>query len=71
MRATLAVSFDFAPGRCMAPLPRAYQLAVGVAGGDHAEEEPRMAQSGSDDMLGAEMTSCWPMENGVSISGGA
>ena len=44
--------FDFDPGRCMAPLPRAYQY---VAGADHAGQsdgEPRMAQYGSDDLLG-------------------
>jgi fumarylacetoacetate (FAA) hydrolase len=44
--------FDFDPGRCMAPLPRAYQLVVGVAYGDHAEDAPRMAQVGSDTLLG-------------------
>ena len=44
--------FDFNPGRCMAPLPRAYQL-VGAAGGGQADDEPRMAQFGSDDLLGA------------------
>jgi fumarylacetoacetate (FAA) hydrolase len=44
--------FDFDPGRCMAPLPRAYQL-VGAAGGGQADDEPRMAQFGSDDLLGA------------------
>ena len=44
--------FDFDPGRCMAPLPRAYQL-VGAAAGGQADDEPRMAWSGSDDLLGA------------------
>jgi fumarylacetoacetate (FAA) hydrolase len=45
-------AFDFDPARCMAPLPRACQL-VGAAGGGQAGDEPRMAQSGSDDLLGA------------------
>jgi fumarylacetoacetate (FAA) hydrolase len=44
--------FDFDPGLCMAPLPRAYQLVVGAAYGDHAEDEPPMAQVGSDALLG-------------------
>jgi fumarylacetoacetate (FAA) hydrolase len=43
--------FDFEPGRCMAPLPRACQLAVGAADGDHVDEAPRMAQCASDDLL--------------------
>jgi fumarylacetoacetate (FAA) hydrolase len=45
-------AFDFDPGRCMAPLPRAYQLA-GAAGGGQADDEPWMGWSGSDDLLGA------------------
>jgi fumarylacetoacetate (FAA) hydrolase len=44
--------FDFEPGNCMAPLPRAYQLVVGAAYGDRAEDEPRMAHAGSDALLG-------------------
>jgi fumarylacetoacetate (FAA) hydrolase len=45
-------TFDFDPGRCMAPLPRAYQLVVGAAYGDHVGDEPRMARYGSDAFLG-------------------
>jgi fumarylacetoacetate (FAA) hydrolase len=45
-------SFDFDPGHCMAPLPRAYQLAVGAVFGDHVDDEPRMLQCASDDLLG-------------------
>jgi fumarylacetoacetate (FAA) hydrolase len=44
--------FDFDPGRCMAPLPRAYQLLVGVAEDGRSGDEPRMAQCASDDLLG-------------------
>jgi fumarylacetoacetate (FAA) hydrolase len=44
--------FDFDPGHCMAPLPRAYQLAVGAVFGDHVDDEPRMLQCASDDLLG-------------------
>jgi fumarylacetoacetate (FAA) hydrolase len=44
--------FDFEPGRCMAPLPRAYQLVVGAAFDDHADDEPRVIQCASDDLLG-------------------
>lgn len=45
--------FDFEPGRCMAPLPRAYQFVVGEAYGGRSGDEPRLAQCGSDDLLGA------------------
>jgi fumarylacetoacetate (FAA) hydrolase len=60
-------SFDFDPGRCMAPLPRAYQWADGSAYVNHVElvrkargaampasfwDEPLMYQGGSDDLLG-------------------
>ncbi|AKU24241.1 fumarylacetoacetate hydrolase family protein [Massilia sp. NR 4-1] len=60
-------SFDFAPQRCMAPLPRAYQWADGSAYVNHVElvrqarnaempaafwEDPLMYQGGSDDFLG-------------------
>ena len=45
--------FDFDPGRCMAPLPRAYQFVVGEAYGGRSGDEPRLAQCGSDDLLGA------------------
>jgi fumarylacetoacetate (FAA) hydrolase len=44
--------FDFDPSRCMAPLPRAYQLVVGAAYDNHAEDESRMAQVGSYAQLG-------------------
>jgi fumarylacetoacetate (FAA) hydrolase len=44
--------FDFDPGRCMAPLPRAYQLAVGAAYGGADEDEPRMVLVGGDALLG-------------------
>ncbi|KGF81369.1 fumarylacetoacetate hydrolase [Massilia sp. JS1662] len=44
--------FDFDPGRCMAPLPRAYQFVVGEAYGARSDDEPRMIQCGSDDLLG-------------------
>jgi fumarylacetoacetate (FAA) hydrolase len=60
-------SFDFDPGRCMAPLPRAYQWVDGSAYVNHVElvrkargaampasfwDEPLMYQGGSDDLLG-------------------
>jgi fumarylacetoacetate (FAA) hydrolase len=60
-------SFEFDPGRCMAPLPRAYGWADGSAYVNHVElvrkargaalpasfwEEPLMYQGGSDDLLG-------------------
>jgi len=60
-------SFDFEPGNCMAPLPRAYQWADGSAYVNHVElvrkargadmpasfwEDPLMYQGGSDDFLG-------------------
>jgi fumarylacetoacetate (FAA) hydrolase len=60
-------SFEFDPGRCMAPLPRAYQWADGSAYVNHVElvrrarhaempasfwHEPLMYQGGSDDFLG-------------------
>jgi fumarylacetoacetate (FAA) hydrolase len=44
--------FDFDPGLCMAPLPRAYQFVVGAAYGGDAADEPWLAQCGSDDLLG-------------------
>jgi len=45
--------FDFEPGRCMAPLPRAYQFIVGAAYDSQSDDgTPRMAQCGSDDLLG-------------------
>ncbi|QOY93633.1 fumarylacetoacetate hydrolase family protein [Massilia sp. UMI-21] len=59
--------FDFDPARCMAPLPRAYQWAVGSAYLNHVElahkarkagmpasfrEDPLMHQGGSDDLSG-------------------
>jgi fumarylacetoacetate (FAA) hydrolase len=44
--------FDFEPGSCMAPLPRAYQFVVGAAYGGHDEDEPQMTQLGSDALLG-------------------
>jgi fumarylacetoacetate (FAA) hydrolase len=44
--------FDFDPGLCMAPLPRAYQFVVGTAYGGQSDDEPRMVQCGSDDLLG-------------------
>jgi fumarylacetoacetate (FAA) hydrolase len=44
--------FDFEPGRCMAPLPRACQLAVSAAYGDQVDDGPRMVQCASDDLLG-------------------
>ena len=59
--------FPFEPGRCMAPLPRAYQWADGSAFINHVElvrksrnaevpasfySEPLMYQGGSDDFLG-------------------
>jgi fumarylacetoacetate (FAA) hydrolase len=60
-------SFEFDPGQCMAPLPRAYQWVDGSAYVNHVElvrkargaampasfwEEPLMYQGGSDDFLG-------------------
>ena len=45
-------TFDFEPGRCMAPLPRAYQFVVGAAYDSQSDGEPRMVQCGSDDLLG-------------------
>ncbi|MDB5764091.1 MAG: fumarylacetoacetate hydrolase family protein [Herminiimonas sp.] len=60
-------SFDFDPGRCMAPLPRAFQWADGSSYVNHVElvrkarnaempgsfwHEPLMYQGGSDDFLG-------------------
>ncbi|MYM30579.1 fumarylacetoacetate hydrolase [Duganella sp. CY15W] len=60
-------TFDFEPGNCMAPLPRAYQWADGSAYVNHVElvrkargadmpasfwEDPLMYQGGSDDFLG-------------------
>lgn len=44
--------FDFEPDRCMAPLPRAYQFAVGTAYDGESDDEPRMVQCASDDLLG-------------------
>jgi fumarylacetoacetate (FAA) hydrolase len=44
--------FDFDPGRCMAPLPRACQMVVGAAFGHHGDDEPRMVQCASDDLRG-------------------
>ncbi|MCS0611381.1 fumarylacetoacetate hydrolase family protein [Massilia kyonggiensis] len=44
--------FDFDPGRCMAPLPRAYQFVVGEAYGDRSDDEPRLVQCASDELLG-------------------
>ncbi len=59
--------FDFEPGNCMAPLPRAFQWADGSAYVNHVElvrkargaempasfwDEPLMYQGGSDDLLG-------------------
>lgn len=44
--------FDFEPGRCMAPLPRAYQFVVGDAYGERSGDELRMVRCGSDDLLG-------------------
>lgn len=44
--------FDFDPGRCMAPLLRAYQLVVDVADGGRSADEPRMVQCAGDDLLG-------------------
>lgn len=44
--------FEFDPGRCMAPLPRAYQLVVGVADGGRSADEPRMVECAGDEMLG-------------------
>ena len=61
-------AFDFDPGQCMAPLPRAYQWADGSAYLNHVElvrkargadmpasfsSEPLMYQGASDAMLGA------------------
>jgi len=60
-------SFEFEPGNCMAPLPRAFQWADGSAYVNHVElvrkargaelpasfwDEPLMYQGGSDDFLG-------------------
>ena len=60
-------SFDFDPGNCMAPLPRAYQWADGSAYVNHVElvrraraadmpdsfwHDPLMYQGGSDDFIG-------------------
>jgi len=60
-------AFPFEPGRCMAPLPRAYQWADGSAFINHVElvrrargaelpesfyTDPLMYQGGSDDLLG-------------------
>ena len=60
-------TFDFDPGQCMAPLPRAYQWADGSAYVNHVElvrkarnaempasfwEDPLIYQGGSDDFLG-------------------
>lgn len=60
-------AFAFEPGQCMAPLPRAYQLARGAAYRSHAAlmqqagqgapadevgAEPQMYQGGSDNLLG-------------------
>jgi fumarylacetoacetate (FAA) hydrolase len=61
-------AFSFEPGKCMAPLPRAYQWADGSAFINHVElvrkarnatvpesfyTDPLMYQGGSDDFLGA------------------
>ncbi len=61
-------AFAFEPGRCLAPLPRAYQWADGSAYLNHVElvrkargaelpesfhSDPLMYQGGSDDLLGA------------------
>jgi fumarylacetoacetate (FAA) hydrolase len=60
-------AFDFDPGNCMAPLPRAFQWVDGSAYVNHVElvrkarnaempesfwEDPLMYQGGSDDLLG-------------------
>ncbi|MDB5747949.1 MAG: hypothetical protein JWP72_2797 [Massilia sp.] len=46
-------AFDFDPAQCMAPLPRAFQLAIGAAYLDHVElEEPLIYQGGSGELLG-------------------
>jgi len=60
-------AFEFEPGKCMAPLPRAYQWADGSAFINHVElvrkarnaevpesfySDPLMYQGGSDDFLG-------------------
>ena len=60
-------AFAFEPGRCMAPLPRAYQWADGSAFPNHIDlisrargatppadfmDDPRIYQGGSDDLLG-------------------
>ena len=37
----------------MAPLPRAYQFVVGEAYGARSDDEPRMIQCGSDELLGS------------------
>jgi fumarylacetoacetate (FAA) hydrolase len=44
--------FDFDPGHCMAPLPRACPLVGGAGFGSHVDDELRVAQCGSDDLLG-------------------
>ena len=44
--------FEFDPDRCMAPLPRAYQLVVGEVDGARSGDEPRMVRCASDDLLG-------------------
>ncbi len=44
--------FDFDPGRCMAPLPRAYQFVLGESDGARSHGEPRVVQCASDDLLG-------------------
>lgn len=36
----------------MAPLPQAYQFVTGTAYGGHPDDEPRLTQCGSDDLLG-------------------
>jgi fumarylacetoacetate (FAA) hydrolase len=43
-------AFPFDPAQCLAPLPRAYQWAVGAT--DEANE-PQMTQKASDDLAGA------------------
>ena len=50
-------AFDFDPARCMAPLPRAFQWAVGAACVNHeapasSRGEPLMYQGAGDNLLG-------------------
>ena len=56
--------FDFDPRRSMAPLPRAYQLVVGEAYDTRSDDESRMVQCASDDLLGLMDNLSSPLKSG-------